>query len=336
MINNKIKVLAVVPGHRDDTKMIFSKDQIKSLVSEGIDVYDCYLTSRTNILVIIKEFCHLVRMAKKVNPCCIHAHFGTVTSFVCALLSLITNIPLVITFHGSDLNSVSSSIDGYFRNIGQKVMSNLSALRATKIICVSERLVQQLWWRKKCAIVIPVGVNLELFKALDKNHVRRLLGWGSEEYVILFCDNNNSKIKRLDIALSTFNLLKQKIRNVRFEVLNNVKHELIPLYLNGSDCLLLCSDSEGSPCIVKEAMACNLPIVSTDVGDVAVRLQGVYPSKIVKKKPEALADAIAKIIKVNQRSNGRGIIERDLSETFIANKIISVYQNIVVSTEKMR
>ncbi|NJO06276.1 MAG: glycosyltransferase family 4 protein [Chloroflexaceae bacterium] len=96
--------------------------------------------------------------------------------------------------------------------------------------------------------------------------------------------------------------------------------------MNAADCLLFTSDYEGSPNIVKEAMACNLPIVSVDVGDVVERLKDVQPSRIVQRDPHDLGQAVADILTMGKRSNGREIAERELSNEHIAKRIIDVYR----------
>src|SRR5262249_9314491 len=113
---------------------------------------------------------------------------------------------------------------------------------------------------------------------------------------------------------------------LRFVVLNgDVAPNVIPAMMNASDCLLLTSDSEGSPVVVQEALACNLPVVSVDVGDVRERLRGIWPSQIVDRNPEEIGKAIAEVLKSGQRSNGRSTV-RDISCAAVAERTIAVYR----------
>jgi teichuronic acid biosynthesis glycosyltransferase TuaC len=104
-----------------------------------------------------------------------------------------------------------------------------------------------------------------------------------------------------------------------------VQPHQVPLYLNAADVLLCASRAEGSPNIVKEALACNLPIVASPVGDVPERLQGVFPSKVVAREPEAMADALIEILSLKQRSNGR---ERVMQVAQDARKVLEVYRRV--------
>ena len=119
---------------------------------------------------------------------------------------------------------------------------------------------------------------------------------------------------------------------IRFVVLDGrVEPEQLPLLMNAADCLLLTSDWEGSPTVVQEAMACNLPVVTVDVGDVRQRLQGIEPSAIVAREAEALGTALAKILQTRKRSNSRAAAEK-LSLEGIAPQLISIYCAVVGST----
>ena len=84
-------------------------------------------------------------------------------------------------------------------------------------------------------------------------------------------------------------------------------HE-VPLYLSAADCVAFASFREGAPNMVKEALACNVPVVSVDVGDVAERLAGVYPSRIVERDPVEFGNALADIVAAGLRSNGREVV----------------------------
>jgi teichuronic acid biosynthesis glycosyltransferase TuaC len=73
-------------------------------------------------------------------------------------------------------------------------------------------------------------------------------------------------------------------QNVDLKVVYGVPHEKIPIFLNASEVLLLTSKSEGTPHTVKEALACNLPVVLTYVGDVKLLLTGVTSSQVCNNK----------------------------------------------------
>lgn len=103
--------------------------------------------------------------------------------------------------------------------------------------------------------------------------------------------------------------------------------EEVPTILNAADCLVFASAFEGSPNIVKEAIACNLPVVTVDVGDVAERLKGVEPSRIVPHDPTAFAQALSEILLLRKRSNGSETV-KEISEAQIARKLIALYNAI--------
>ena len=135
--------------------------------------------------------------------------------------------------------------------------------------------------------------------------------------------------KRLDLAKESVAFISKLIGEVSFVVMRgNVEYKQVPLYLSGADCLMLTSDYEGSPNIIKEALACNLPIVSVDVGDVRERLEGVNPSQIVTRDPKAIGMAMAEIITSCQRSNGRKHVSK-ISAVVVRDKILRVYNFII-------
>jgi glycosyltransferase involved in cell wall biosynthesis len=324
----EIKVITVIPAITKDKGMIFCEKETKVLIKAGINIKRFLLISRTNPLIIVKEFIRLCKEIKKNTPNIIHAHYGTMTSFLCCVVSLITRLPLIITFHGSDINKTSNAI-GFWRDLLGKIFSQLSVLRATRIICVAEHMKENLWWGKNKTDVIPTGVNLNMFIPMIRDEARRLLNWNLNYKFVLFNAGKNPKVKRLDMAQSVINESKKHLPYIQFEVLSgDVEYEKIPLYLNAADCLLITSDSEGSPDIAKEALSCNLPIVSVDVGDIKERLKGVFLSKIVNRNIKEISNSIIEILLLNKRSNGRIIIE-ELSEEKIAQKIIDVYRTIL-------
>ena len=325
MSNQKIKILTVIPYSDISSSMIFAKRQASSLKYPGIENKIFYLPERTSFTALFKSFIEFKEILKQYSPGIIHSHYGTVTSFFCAFTN---RKKLIITFQGSDLNKTRG--DGILRDFFGRILSQLSALRASKIICVSQSLLERLWWNRNKSVVLPVGINIEKFIELNPTESREKLGWKKESKIILF-NGNAPIVKRLDIANEVFSMLKEKIPECELIILDgSTDPELIPLYLSASDCLLLCSDSEGSPMMVKEALACNLPVVGIDVGDVSERISGVKNCVITEKNSILLSEEIIKLLKKNERSNGREkLIEDELTEKRVSEKLIHIYLEVM-------
>lgn len=258
------------------------------------------------------------------------------TALFCAMA---TPTPLVITYHGSDLNPLKGS--NWLRHSCARLMSQIASLRASQIICVSEQLKSRLWWPQVAtrAHVLPLGIEMDIFPLITKNEARKALGWNEDAKIIVFNAGrmHQRSNKRLDLAQAAVQVAQGLVEGIQFVVLDgSVTPERIPLVMNGADCLLVTSDYEGSPTIVKEAMACNLPVVSVDVGDVRERLRNVYPSRIVVRDPELLGRAMNDVLALKCRSNGREIVECDLSERVVVQKTLDVYNRVLQSSQRTR
>ena len=315
-----IRVLAVIPASSAKASMIFARRQVASLQQAGVVCETFFLASRTSPWILIEESRRLRRMAKSFRADLLHAHYGTATAFLCAVS---VPFPLVVTYRGSDLNPSPSL--SWARGFIGRLLSQLAALRARQIICVTVQLRERLWWRKHRAAVIPSGVDTALFFPYPRNEARAKLGWGNCERVVLF-NASDPKLKRLDLAQTAVEVATTICGKIRFVVLDgDVAAETVPVMMAAADCLLLTSDWEGSPNVVKEAIACNLPVVTVDAGDVKARLDGVSPSSIVDRDPEEIAKALAEILIQGKRSNGSSRVG-EFSELSVAQRIISVYR----------
>jgi teichuronic acid biosynthesis glycosyltransferase TuaC len=198
------------------------------------------------------------------------------------------------------------------------------------MVCKSEQLRQALWWRKSRAVVIPNGIDLNLFVPGPQREARKKLGWNLESPIAIVNAGDDAKRKGIDLAQAAMRFVRSCLPNAELIVISNVDPAQMPLFYQAADVALCCSLAEGSPNMVKEALACNLPVVSTPVGDVPERLAGVYPSCIASRDPLEFGEAIVNILQIRQRSNGRErVIHLSLEQA--ANQILTIYRSVLKS-----
>jgi glycosyltransferase involved in cell wall biosynthesis len=178
------------------------------------------------------------------------------------------------------------------------------------------------------AVILPNGVDLNLFKPLDKKECRNKLGWDLDKKCILFASNPDRPEKNFALAKQTIeNLNNDKIE---LKVVYDVDHKLMPIYLNAADVLLLTSKWEGSPNIVKEAMACNIPIVATEVGDIKYLFGNIEGYYYTDPDPNKLVEYINFVLNNDIKPTGRQrIIDLNLDYDSFAEKLISIYLEIL-------
>lgn len=308
---------------------IFVDRQIDSLQRAGIKVRSCDMDTIRSPIGLLKCWRQLRKVASEFQPDLVHAQYGSVVGFMAVLLGY----PTVVSFCGHDLLS-GAEMDGIRMRVGF-LLSNLSALFAKAMICKSEELRQALWWRKDRAVVIPNGVDLELFSPGLKGLAREILQWDQHAPTVLLVIGSNPKRKGLDLANAAMDYVRRQIPAAKLHLIHDVQPSLMPQYYRAADVLLCASKREGSPNAVKEALACNLPIVSVPVGDVGERLLGVSHSKIVSRDPDAIGRALIEILIAGKRSNGRDSMEL-LSIDRVGQRVCDVYRLAVSGTQEAR
>lgn len=309
----------MIPGNPGkDSRMIFSSRQIQYFEKQGVISYVFYLKSRTNPVVLILEWLRMRREIREMRPTIVYCHYGTMSAFLSALNFY---CPTVVTYRGSDLNPVPTS--NSFRVFVGHFFSHLASVFATGIICVSSGLANRLIWGKNKVCVIPTGVDTDIFYPIPKEIARQKLGLKADAVVVLFNAGFSPGVKRLDLAEQAFAEFYKSMPKAKLLVLDgNVSPNTVPLYHNAADVLLVTSDYEGSPTIVQEAIACALPVVSVDVGDVVERLKFVSPSKIVRREPREIAAGLLEIVLSKKRSNGPEVAAREISNSYVARRVV--------------
>lgn len=280
-----MRVLFVSSGNKGISPII--QAQAKSLAESGINIEIFGITGR-GIFGYLKIIPRLRQKIAQANPDLVHAHY----SFCGIVSSLATRKPVVCSLMGSDVKS-----SGLWRHIIRFFIKHVWKVTIVK----SEDMKHSLGLGN--VHVMPNGVDMNLFRPMDDNECRAKLGWPSDKRIVLFAANPARPEKNYALAGQAIKALNSE--NIELKVVHGIKHEDMPIYLNAADVLLLTSHWEGSPNVIKEAMACNTPIVSVDVGDVRWLLDEVEGCYLTAREPIALADKLGQIFQNKREVTGR-------------------------------
>ena len=257
----------------------------------------------------------------------VHVMYGGVMA---EIVTRATDIPTVVSFCGSDLLGEHSSGRLRAAAAGYGVWaSRQAARRASGVVVKSANLRDALpaGVPARRVKIIPNGIDLERFRPLPRPECQERLEWQADTFHILFCDRD-APVKRFDLAVAACEALRARGVDTELHVLRRVPHEEVPLWLNAADVLLLTSVHEGSPNIVKEALACDRPVVSTDVGDVRARIEGIDGCWIAEADPSDLANNLEAVHRGPRVVSGRASVY-DLSLEAVAARLQQFYLEIL-------
>jgi len=286
----------------------FISDQVNTLIQSGV-VCDYFTITGKGIRGYLKNLNKLKLKIKYFAPDIIHAHYGLSG----LLANLQRKIPVVTTYHGSDINHEKA-----FRF--SKVAIRLSAWN----IFVSQKNVSKTGISKRYSL-LPCGVDVSVFKPVDKNEARKALGFNEDDKLVLFAGSFTNKVKNPELAIESV----KQLLGVKLIELKGYTRERVALLMNAVDACLMTSHTEGSPQFIKEAMACNCAVVSVNVGDVAEVIGETKGCYICSYNENEIAATLKKVFTDNVRTDGRKrILERKLSSNEISNQLIQLYLKI--------
>ena len=263
----------------------------------------------------------------------IHIQFGGLYALVIFIFLLGINKPKLLTFHGTDIHAKAIlNTDSYLKKL--KIWLNQKAsfvliILMDKLGFVSETLFdyipQCIYNRNKYKFFIQeLGVDYDLFTPIDKVEACNRLGIEPRKYV-LFSDKSNTILKRRDIANS---IIQELADGYELLIMCGVKPHEVPLYINSCDFVLLTSDEEGSPNIVREALSCNKRVFSVDVGDVKKQLSGLLNSSIISRNPKDAVSIISQKISQPYMDNTRQTLSNRIDFCHIVKSLVDLYYTL--------
>lgn len=304
----------------------FVVEQAKALLQQGVEV-DFYGIVGKGMKGYLKALVPMIRKIKEFQPDLLHAHYGL--SGITAILQ--NKIPVVTTFHNGETLSK-----------GVNFLSSLASLRAKHVIYVAQHIYDLCYFKAKNHSILPCGICLEDCKIIPKEKAREILGMEPEKKYILFGGAFDNLRKNFPLLQQAVQLLQDKENIVCWEMKGLSRAECV-LRMCACDVFALPTISEGSPQALKEAMACNCPIVATDVADIR-HLLGEMPGHFIlanknktkekwiggENSAHELADYLRKALDFKGRTEGRKRIEAlRLDNEQIAHRLISLYKMVI-------
>lgn len=305
MMNKKV---LVVCSENSGRIAPFIEEQVDALKKIGLQM-EIFGVRGKGIRGYLKNWKLLLQHINEFQPDIIHAHYGLSG----LLANLQRKVPVVTTYHGSDINDKR-----IFR------ISKLTIRLSEHNIFVSQKNVDKAKLKKKFSL-ISCGVDTSVFYPQNQEACRREMKLSKEKKYILFAGAFDNQVKNASLALNVVSTLK----NTELIELKDYTRENVACLMNAVNACLMTSHSEGSPQFIKEAMACNCPVVSVDVGDVKELLEGVKHCYLAKYDIQDIAEKLNLLFENGERTNGKEKISNmHLDSTSIARRILEVYNSI--------
>lgn len=295
---------------------VFVGDQVESLRRLGVEVDVLFMNGRANKLNYLWAYPRLWNAMRKKRYDVVHAHY----IFSGLVARAQWGAPVVLTHHGPEVFMT-----------WERHLCRLATLWFHKVIMVSQEMVDRLGYEG--AAVIPCGVDLERFAPMPQDEARRRTGLPPDKKLVLWAGEYFRPEKRYEIVEEAMRLLTAEDTGVELVLLSGRPHAGVPAYMNAADVLLLTSDAEGSPMVVKEAMACNVPVVSTAVGDVADVIGSTDGCHITSQDPRDVVEKLKLALAFGRRTNGREAV-RHMELDEISRRIIAVYEEAIASRQR--
>jgi len=307
-----------------DHQLPFVTEQGEALRNAGCEVE--YFLVQGNYVKALKPLKAKIREFK---PDVVHAHYG-LSAITAELQSL---VPVVTTFHNGETHTWHVNL-----------LSSLMSLRAKHVIYVAQHIHDMVYFKARNYSIIPCGVSLEDSVVMDKAEARKKLGWSADKKYIMFGGAFENLRKNYKLLAEAVECLKNEgLNDIECIEMRGLSRKDCVLRMNACDVFALPTKNEGSPQALKEAMACNCPIVATDVADIKHLLGGLPGHYVLPNKKgnaawwkgdehsaEELAELIRQALAFNGRTKGRDrIVELGYTNDLVAKKIIKIYESII-------
>lgn len=303
--------ILIVANHNKGYFVPFIVEQVEALKQLGVEV-DYFGVHGKGIRGYISNRPLLKKKIREYHPDLIHAHYG--------LSGLLANlqrlVPVVTTFHGSDIHSKGKNL------LFSRIAIHLSAFN----IFVSDGLQKQAGYHGKKQCVVPCGIDTNVIRPMERAEARKLLGWDANGQYILFAGAFDVGVKNSPLAKEAAAL----VEGSQLMEMRGYSRKQVNMAMNAANCLLMTSFREGSPQVVKEALTCGTPVVSVNVGDVAEVTAGIEGCYVTSYNAQDIAKALKQALSFEGKTSGPlRIEERGFSNELVAKQLMEIYKQVL-------
>jgi glycosyltransferase involved in cell wall biosynthesis len=319
-----MKVLFVSSGNSKHWEIVpFIKSQGESLKRKGIDL-QYYPIKGNGLKGYLGNVPRLRKKIRDFNPDVVHTHYS-----ISGWVSLLANSrkPKVLSLMGSDTYG-SVGEEGRASMRSRLMQAQVYFIQYFfKTIIVKSANLRESVWLKDNVYTIPNGVNYNTFKPSDQRETRKKLGLPTDKKLILFMGRSGDPRKNLALVQQALPLLETK--DTELITPYPVVHAEVPLYLNACDVLVFPSFKEGSPNVIKEALACNTRIVATPSGDILERVEGIDSVWVSDFDAKDFAGKMDLALNYAKPVNSRELVSSEIDEDKISDSILNIYKKLI-------
>lgn len=329
-MSGALRVLVVTNMYPTTADPVFGKfveRQVDSLRELGVDIHVAIVAAGRGQVDYVLGRRRVAAELRQFNPDIIHAHFGYT-----GLSAVGFGRPLVLSLCGDDLNGEPTG--GGAITIKSRVgilLTRLVSRFADRVIVMNRAMRDAVPDTVRSRTeVMPYGVNDRLFSPGSTQEARERLRLPLGDRVICFANSGRQVTKRAQLAASTVDTLRARGLPVRLLVADgSVPPDEMPWYYRASDCFVMTSEREGSPSVVREALACGIPVVSVKVGDVADIIRLPEQGRVSGAAPEELATAVEEVLHAAPGVR-RSLLDASLTAAATAERLRALYQHLTV------
>ncbi len=318
-----LMVTGIYPTEQNPHSGTFIKSQVDSLITAGVEVEIIHPNPGPVLFRYISTATQVFFKTLTGKFDIVHGHYGQ----WCLLARLQWTTPVVASFLGSDLLG-DVTFDGHITKKGilETHLSRWLCQRVDAVTVKTEEMKKATG--VKDVFVYSDGIDFELFRPIPRAEARAALGWDQDRNYVLFGNNPRRQVKNFPLAQAAIECLRARGVTAELVVASGLPQTTFVQYINASNVVILSSIFEGSPNIVKEAMACSVPVVATDVGDVTQLIGRTQGCSVCPYNPEALAAGLEQALCWTGPTTGRTDVAH-VERSVVAQQVLAVYEQVL-------